>query len=160
MTFLRVSTGTWLSVWAVQRYSRGRYWMAGSNKGPVQLSLHLQWGASCLLLFLVMDPLPERQKGECLDAWFNFKHAHDHYFSSNMQTCTYTHTDSDSWFSSTRSLGEDQTLFLANGSEDYGSTAALLALLQHIYTEVVCVCVHAQIFVCLRLKLGKKCLSE
>ena len=58
-----------------------------------------------------------------------------------MQTCTYTHTDSDSWFSSTRSLGEDQTLFLANGSEDYGSTAALLALLQHIYTEVVCVCV-------------------
>lgn len=53
-----------------------------------------------------------------------------------------------------RYLGEDQTLFLANGSEDYGSTAALLALLQHIYTQVVCVCVcvcvRAQTFVCLK----------
>lgn len=51
-----------------------------------------------------------------------------------------------------RYLGDDQTLFLANGSEDYGSTAALLALLQHIYTQVVCVCVcvRAQTFVCLK----------
>lgn len=48
-----------------------------------------------------------------------------------------------------RYLGEDQTLFLANGSEDYGSTAALLALLQHIYTQVVCVCV----FVCVHRHL-------
>lgn len=54
-----------------------------------------------------------------------------------------THTQKERWFLLffLRYLGEDQTVFLANGSENYRSNAAPLALLQHTDTRVLCVTV-------------------
>lgn len=72
---------------------------------------------------------------------FNFNVLPNIFFPKHADIFINTHTDGCSCFSSMRYLGEDQTVLLANGSENYGSTAAALALLQHTDTQVVCVCV-------------------
>ncbi len=46
--------------------------MAGSNNGLMQVSLHLQYRAFCLLLFLEITQLPERLKGDWIDASLQF----------------------------------------------------------------------------------------